>query len=62
MLNEKVEVRVLQMRDIVSGKEQRQNIAKNVEVGNVGGGNKKHTHLALKELKWTRITTTEQNV
>ena len=61
VLSEKVEIRVLQMGDI-SGKEQRQNTAENVEVGGAGGRNKKHTCLAFKGLRWTRMTATEQNV
>lgn len=61
VLSEKVEVGVLQMGDI-SGKEQRQNTAENVEVGGAGGRNKKHTCLAFKGLRWTRMTATEQNV
>lgn len=60
VLNEKVEVRVLQMGE-VSGKEQRQNTAENVEAGGAGGRNK-HIRLSLKGLRWTRMTTSEQNV
>lgn len=60
VLNEKVKVRVLQMGE-VSGKEQRQNTEENVEAGGVGGRNK-HTRLALKGLRWTRMTTPERNV
>lgn len=49
------------MGDIVSGKEQHR-ICQDIEADNVGDRNKKRTNLALKELRWTRITHIEQNV
>lgn len=40
---------------------QERSTAENVEAGGVGGRNK-HTRLALKGLRWTRMTPSERNV